>query len=96
MESVHTSQKKTMCFHYKDRSVMFNGLITFFVLYAINSVWLNSVRVFSVKTFVTNICELEARSVDKKNQIMSLFVFFISLPIVAQHVSGNHVPIIRS
>ena len=34
--------------------------------------------------------------VDKKNQLMSLFVFFISLLIVAQHVSGNHVPIIRS
>jgi hypothetical protein len=27
---------------------------------------------------------------------MSLFVFFISLILVAQHVSGNHVPIIRS
>jgi len=27
---------------------------------------------------------------------MSLIVFFISLLIVAQHVSGNHVPIIRS
>jgi len=27
---------------------------------------------------------------------MSLFVFFISLLIVAQHVSGNHMPIIRS
>jgi hypothetical protein len=27
---------------------------------------------------------------------MSLYVFFISLIIVAQHVSGNHVPIIRS
>ena len=27
---------------------------------------------------------------------MSLFVFFISLLIVAQHVSGNHVSIIRS
>ena len=27
---------------------------------------------------------------------MSLFVFFISLLIVAQHVSGNHVPTIRS
>ena len=27
---------------------------------------------------------------------MSLFVFFISLLIVAEHVSGNHVPIIRS
>jgi hypothetical protein len=26
---------------------------------------------------------------------MSLFVFFISLLIVAQHVSGNHVPIMR-
>jgi len=27
---------------------------------------------------------------------MSLFVFFISLLIAAQHVSGNHVPIISS
>ena len=27
---------------------------------------------------------------------MSLFVFFISLLIVSQHVSGKHVPIIRS
>ena len=27
---------------------------------------------------------------------MSLFVFFISLLIAAQHISGNHVPIIRS
>ena len=32
----------------------------------------------------------------RKTNYMSLFVFFISLPIVAQHVSGNHVPIIRS
>ena len=35
-------------------------------------------------------------SVDKKNQLDVTFVFFISLLIVAQHVSGNHVPIIRS
>jgi hypothetical protein len=34
-------------------------------------------------------------SVDKKNQLDVTF-FFISLLIVAQHVSGNHVPIIRS
>jgi len=27
---------------------------------------------------------------------MSLFIFFISLLIVAQHVSGNHVPIIHT
>ena len=33
---------------------------------------------------------------DKKNQLDVTFVFFISLLIVAQHVSGNHVPIIRS
>jgi len=32
----------------------------------------------------------------RKTNQMSLFVFFISLRIVAQHVSGNHVPIIRS
>jgi hypothetical protein len=35
-------------------------------------------------------------SVVKKNQLDVTFVFFISLLIVAQHVSGNHVPIIRS
>ena len=34
--------------------------------------------------------------VDKKNQLDVTFVFFISLLIAAQHVSGNHVPIIRS
>ena len=33
---------------------------------------------------------------DKKNQLDVTFVFFIYLLIVAQHVSGNHVPIIRS
>ena len=32
----------------------------------------------------------------RKTNYMSLFVFFISLLIVAQHVLGNHVPIIRS
>ena len=32
----------------------------------------------------------------RKTNYMSLFVFFISLLIVAQHVSGNHVPVIRS
>ena len=32
----------------------------------------------------------------RKTNLMTLFVFFISLLIVAQHVSGNHVPIIRS
>ena len=30
-----------------------------------------------------------------KNQLDVIFVFFISLLLVAQHVSGNHVPIIR-
>ena len=34
--------------------------------------------------------------VDKKNQLDVTFVFLISLLIVAQHVSGNRVPIIRS
>jgi hypothetical protein len=32
----------------------------------------------------------------RKTNWMSLFVLFISLLLVAQHVSGNHVPIIRS
>jgi len=35
-------------------------------------------------------------SVDKKNQLDVTFSIFISLLIVAQHVSGNHLPIIRS
>ena len=35
-------------------------------------------------------------NVDKKNQLDVTFVLFISLLIAAQHVSGNHVPIIRS
>ena len=35
-------------------------------------------------------------SVDKKNQLGVTCVFFISLLLVAQHVSGNRVPIIRS
>ena len=35
--------------------------------------------------------------VDKKNKLdVIFFVFFISLLIVAQHVSDKHVPIIRS
>jgi hypothetical protein len=34
--------------------------------------------------------------VDKENQLEVTFVYFISLLLVAQHVSGNHVPIIRS
>ena len=35
-------------------------------------------------------------NVDKKNQLDVIFLLFISLLLVAQHVSGNHVPIIRS
>jgi len=48
----------------------------------------------SATTFVEY--EIKRLSVDKKNQLDVTFVFFISLLIVAQHVSGNHVPIIRS
>ena len=48
-----------------------------------------------VKIIQTSTCKV-AVSVDKKNQLDVTFVFFISLLIVAQHVSGNHVPIIRS
>jgi len=40
--------------------------------------------------------EQRVMSVDKKTQLDVTFVFFISLLIVAQHVSDNHVPIIRS
>ena len=46
-------------------------------------------------SFVVNM-KIVLLSVDKKTNKMSLFVLFISLLIVAQHVSGNHVPIIRS
>ena len=42
------------------------------------------------------VVECNIESVDKKKQLDVTFVFFISLLIVAQHVSGNHVPIIRS
>ena len=41
------------------------------------------------------ICWTILKCMDKKNQLDVTFVFFISLLIVAQHVSGNHVPIIR-
>ena len=51
----------------------------------------------------TPLHEWSARSRDffltvwiRKTNWMSHFVFFISPLIVAQHVSGNHVPIIRS
>jgi hypothetical protein len=35
-------------------------------------------------------------SVLKKSQLDVNYVFFICLLLVAQHVSGNHVPIIRN
>jgi len=38
----------------------------------------------------------EILGVDKKNQLDVTFLCFISLLIAAQHVSGNHVPIVRS
>jgi len=41
------------------------------------------------------IIQYHVMSVDKENQLGVTFVFFISLLIVAQHVSGNHMPIIR-
>ena len=47
-------------------------------------------------TMVFGQIELSHISVDKKNRLDVTFVFFISLLLVAQHVSGNHVPIIRS
>ena len=43
-------------------------------------------------TYLNSIHEVWIRKIN----YMSLFLFFISLLIVAQHVSGNHVPIIRS
>ena len=48
------------------------------------------------KSAVNMYCNRNEKSVDKKNQLDVTFVFFISLLLVAQHVSCNHVPIIRS
>ena len=42
------------------------------------------------------LADIYTDSVDKKNQLDVTYCIFISLLIVAQHVSGNHVPIIRS
>jgi len=50
----------------------------------------------TVLLFVNIFSEVKTRSVDKKNQLDVTFLFFICLLVVAQHVSGNHVPIIRS
>ena len=56
--------------------------------------------IFYMETLTINVEERLGKhsklSVDKKNQLGVTFLFFISLLIVAQHVSGNHVPIIRS
>ena len=49
-----------------------------------------------LKMFIVWTIQNKKYGVDKKNQLDVTFVFFISLLIVAQHVSGNHVPIIRS
>ena len=57
-----------------------------------------NIEIFSKRIFVSDVWLTVHRDsvwIRKTNQ-MSLFVFFISLLIVAQHVSGNHVPIIRS
>ena len=65
-----------------------------------NSVHAYVFSVSEIKALELCICsftlhETDCFSVDKKNQLDVTFVFFISLLIVAQHVSGNHVPIIR-
>jgi len=55
---------------------------------------------FQRDLFVGRVIHFELKvpllGVDKKNQLDVTFVFFISLLIIAQHVSGKHVPIIRS
>ena len=48
------------------------------------------------RAILNTVFENTVRRVDKENQLDVTFVFFISLLIVAQHVSGKHVPIIRS
>ena len=54
-------------------------------------------NVAGVSLVITNYVHTKSLfSVDKKTQLDVTFVFFISLLIVAQHVSGNDVPIIRS
>jgi hypothetical protein len=46
--------------------------------------------------FYSGVLPTQEFNVDKKNQLDVTFLFFISLLTVAQHVSGNHVPIIKS
>jgi len=48
-----------------------------------------------VKTSWQVVCPMDALPANRTWQ-SSLFVFFISLLIVAQHVSGNHVPILTT
>ena len=53
----------------------------------------NFFQQYANKMTPQNSCKvkLHYNSVDKKTQLDVTFVFFISLLIVAQHVSGNHV-----
>jgi hypothetical protein len=80
---------KYFCVHY---------IFIYFVIYLEASAVAQTVshdRVISEKCIVKVVKE-RYFSVDKINQLDVNFVFFISLLIVAQHVSDNHVPIIRS
>ena len=80
---------KYLCVHY---------IFIYFVIYLEASAVAQTVShdtVISEKFIVKVVKEINF-SVDKINQLDVNFVFFISLLIVAQHVSGNHVPNIRS
>ena len=80
---------KYLCVHY---------IFIYFVIYLEVSAVAQTVShdtVISEKFIVKVVKEINF-SVDKINQLDVNFVFFISLLIVAQHVSDNHVPIIRS
>ena len=57
----------------------------------------NEIFLYKVKIFESDVrLTVHRNSVwIRKTNWMSLFVFFISLLIVSQHVSGNHVSIIK-
>ena len=58
-------------------------------------IYILTYKLYTVCNFMSQI-NYRHYSVDKKNKLDVTLVFFISILIAAQHVSGNHVPIISS
>ena len=64
-----------------------------------NSVWISDVwlTVHRNSVWISDVwLTVHRNSMWIRKKIDVIFVFFISLLIVAQHVSGSHVPIVRS